>query len=46
MEPVAFLKEKDMETSLNKYWGYVEQRGVSVMQNSNKKLKMQKGTVN
>jgi len=28
MEPVAFLKEKDMETSLNRYWGYVEQRGV------------------
>ena len=28
MEPVAFLKEKDKETSLNRYWGYVEQRGV------------------
>ena len=29
MEPVAFLKEKDKETSLNRYWGYVEQRGAS-----------------
>ena len=29
MEPAAFLKEKDRETSLNKYWGYVERRGVS-----------------
>ena len=28
MEPVAFLKEKDKETSLNRYWGYVERRGV------------------
>ena len=26
-EPVAFLRNKDTETSLNRYWGYVEQRG-------------------